>query len=267
MKNNLLLGIMGVWLAVWVALPGTALAQAGLSGNAPSSPEELFQEGNAAYEAGDYGRAIALYDSLHATGLASTASWYNLGNAHFEAGHTAEAVLNYERALRLAPARKDIRNNLLLAKARIPEAVAEVPVFFLTRWGRAALNSRPPGRWLIWSAICMWLAAGLGFGFFRAKKGGFRMAAFWGGIGLVVLSLVFLVFAWRKQTLDTRHPYAVLMAEKAWVKNTPDAGGQDLVQVYGGTKVRFEDAVGEWVEVSFSDRSRGWLERDALEKI
>ena len=46
------------------------------------------------------------------TGVRDPQAHYNLGNACFKAGRLGEAVLWYERALRLAPRDADIRANL-----------------------------------------------------------------------------------------------------------------------------------------------------------
>ena len=43
--------------------------------------------------------------------------YYNLGNSYYKIGDIAKAILNYERALILKPANKDIRSNLEIAKS------------------------------------------------------------------------------------------------------------------------------------------------------
>lgn len=67
---------------------------------------------NAAYREAKYSDAIAGYEGVLNHGLESAQLYYNLGNAYFKAGQTGKAVLNYERAKRLAPRDMDLLANL-----------------------------------------------------------------------------------------------------------------------------------------------------------
>ncbi len=73
--------------------------------------QALFQEAVSAYGRGDYEAAIKGFEALAADGV-SASLLYDLGNSYAQAGQTGRAILNYERALRLAPTDPDIRANL-----------------------------------------------------------------------------------------------------------------------------------------------------------
>ena len=60
-----------------------------------------FDVANAAYADGRYEEAAAGYEALLAEGPNATL-YYNLGNARFKQGELAQAILNYERALKRA---------------------------------------------------------------------------------------------------------------------------------------------------------------------
>ena len=53
--------------------------------------------------------------------------YYNLGNSRFKQGELAQAILNYERALRLKPNYKDAQYNLAFAQSRITDNIVEQP--------------------------------------------------------------------------------------------------------------------------------------------
>ncbi len=76
----------------------------------------LFQKGNEAYSRGDYAQAIAQYEQITETAGYAPSVLYNLANSYALSGQTGRAVLNYERALRLAPSDSDISGNLELVK-------------------------------------------------------------------------------------------------------------------------------------------------------
>lgn len=94
------------------------------------SPAAIFERANSAYNAGNASQAILLYEEIvHHHGL-SAPLLYNLGNSYAQTGQTGKAVLNYERALRMAPGDPDITANLqvlrnsttlFLAPATIPQ--------------------------------------------------------------------------------------------------------------------------------------------------
>ncbi len=77
-----------------------------------TTPDETFNQANAAFVSGKYTDAIRDYESLMAQRGYSAALLYNLGNAHYRNGQIGHAILSYERALWLVPNDADIRANL-----------------------------------------------------------------------------------------------------------------------------------------------------------
>jgi tetratricopeptide (TPR) repeat protein len=75
-----------------------------------------FQEANAAYSRNDFHSAISIYEDLLNDYGYSPGVLYNLANSYAEAGRPGKAILNYERALRLAPNDSDIIGNLQLVR-------------------------------------------------------------------------------------------------------------------------------------------------------
>lgn len=76
----------------------------------------LFGEANEAYSRGNYDQAIEKYEQItQSTGYAPGVL-YNLANSYALSGKVGKAVVNYERALRLAPSDSDITGNLELIK-------------------------------------------------------------------------------------------------------------------------------------------------------
>lgn len=92
-------------LLLWQVTPGRTGA----------GEEQLFQQGNEAYSRGDFEQAIARYQELTTSAGLSPAVLYNLANSYAQSGKIGRAVLNYERALRLA-ADSDISGNLELVR-------------------------------------------------------------------------------------------------------------------------------------------------------
>ncbi len=104
-------------LAALAALLWPAAADAGRN--------DLFGQANAAYDRGEFEQAAALYREIIDQDGLSAGLLYNLANCYAATGRTGLAVLNYERALRLAPADADIQANLALVRkdGGLPEVV------------------------------------------------------------------------------------------------------------------------------------------------
>lgn len=60
---------------------------------------------------------------------ASAKLYYNLGNSYYRLGEMGNAILAYERALRLDPSDDDVRNNLAFVNARITDRPGERGTF------------------------------------------------------------------------------------------------------------------------------------------
>ena len=71
------------------------------------SPTELWTRANQAYTDGNYAEAAADYSAIIDAAPVITRAYapvyYNLGNAHFKQGELSQAILAYERCLRLKP--------------------------------------------------------------------------------------------------------------------------------------------------------------------
>ena len=81
--------------------------------------ETLFAAGNEYYEQGAYVLAIDEYNKILETGYESANVYYNLGNAYFKSGDSAQAVISYERAKRLNPGDSDLTSNYKFVRANI----------------------------------------------------------------------------------------------------------------------------------------------------
>jgi tetratricopeptide (TPR) repeat protein len=94
-------------LLIIVFIPSVTVAQ---------SNQELFEQGNEAYSKRDFSGAVEIYEQLTATSGYGAGLLFNLGNSYARSGQTGKAILNYERALRLAPSDSDIQGNLELVR-------------------------------------------------------------------------------------------------------------------------------------------------------
>lgn len=227
-----------LWAGVLSLLPARA-----------AEPEALFVAANDAYIAGDYPRAIALYDSVQALGYQAAHLYYNLGNAHFKLNHLAPALLNYERCLQLDPTHEDATFNLRLARLRVVDKLEPVPDFFLTQWIRDFINGRSSGTWAWWAIGLVWLALGAGALLLWGRTPSWRRGGFFGGLALLLLALAATGLSLHRRSLERDSGWGIIFSPNAYVKEAP-AGQTDLTILHEGAKVRVLGEQADWVKIS-----------------
>jgi tetratricopeptide (TPR) repeat protein len=191
--------------------------------------------------------------------------YYNLGNARFKQGELAQAILNYERALRLKPNYKDAQYNLAFAQSRITDNIVEQD-FFLSSWARTVRNSLSERTW--WSTsiglfICALIALLL---FLLGRELWLRKTAFHVAWIALLFSLIAGLNAGSLRQRNTLRNEAIITQGVVNVKSSPDRSGTDLFTIHEGTKVTIRETLGEWVNVSVGS-NEGWMKAAHLERI
>jgi tetratricopeptide (TPR) repeat protein len=100
--------------------PGAETAYSKASGN----PAALYNAGNAAYQQAKFDLAAEYFKSaaaLFPNSPARSDAYYNLGNSYLKLGKYQEAIVVYEKSLRLQTNRPDAKKNLQIAKNKARE--------------------------------------------------------------------------------------------------------------------------------------------------
>ena len=223
-----------------------------------------FDAANAAYAEGRYEEAATIYQALINEQPDATL-YYNLGNARFKQGELAQAILNYERALRLQPNHKDAQYNLAFAQSKITDNIVEQD-FFLSAWARAVRNSLKEQTWLIGS-ICLFILALAGLLLFLlGREPWLRKTAFHIAWLALLFSLIAGLNAASLHKRDTLRNEAIITQGVVNGKSSPDRSGTDLFTVHEGTKVTIRETLGEWANIRVGNYE-GWVRLQNLERI
>jgi tetratricopeptide (TPR) repeat protein len=231
------------------------------------SPAQLFQQGNSAYQQGNYTAAISAYEAILKTGVSGGELCFNLGNAYYKQGDMGRAILNYERALRLMPGDDDLRHNLQLANLLIVDKIEVTPRLFIWDWwdGLKAWFSLSGITWLVYALLV--LTAGAVVAIILARSYAVRKI---GVLATLVIGLVLVVavVALVDKARDAgRSDEAIIIATITTIKNSPDEKSSDAFVLHAGVKVRITDIVNHWVQIRLADGKVGWMEQSAAEKI
>ena len=192
--------------------------------------------------------------------MESASLYCNLGNAYFKQQNIAEAIVNYERALKLSPSYSDAKYNLAIANEMIQDKIDPVPEFILKVWARNIANLMDSNAWA-WLFV-FFLAATLALGllFILGSTASSRRAGFFTALVTLLLGVFSLTFSIWLRNENLREDYAVITRPVISVKSSPSEGSaKDLFILHEGTKVTVIDQVGNWSNIELSDGRQGWM--------
>ena len=225
----------------------------------------LFADANAQYAEGNYAEAASQYEQIIAE-QPSAEAYYNLGNAYFKQGELAQAILAYERALRIEPSYKDAKHNLLFAQSRIIDNIEDTQSFFLSNWLKAIRNALGLPAWMGLSiALFVYTLIGL-FLFAFSQTVWLRKTAFYTTMVALIISVIACVNAGSLHKRDTQRAEAIITQGIVNAKSSPDRSGTDLFTIHEGTKVEITETIGDWCCIHVGNYI-GWMPLAYLERI
>lgn len=220
------------------------------------------------YMANEFDSAIDVYEAVLATGKESHELYFNLGNAYYKKDNIGKAILNYERALLLAPNDKDILFNITLAKSKAVDKVSEPYRIFFVEWRDALVNLFTLSAWTtiaIAAFVVLLLSLLL---FLWSNKVAVRKTGFFVAIISLVVTLFANYAAYQLYTSLTNRNAAIILQPSVTAKSTPDKSGTDLFVIHEGRKVHIsDDTMKAWKEIELEDGTAGWVPASSLEII
>ena len=217
--------------------------------------DSLWDAGVAAYSDGRYYEAAVIL-------------FYNIGNAFFKQSNYPQAIIYYERALKLDPSYSDARFNLEYANGFVQDKIEPVPEFILKSIARKLCYVLGSDAWAVLFLVFLAAALAMAVMFLLSSSVGRRRTGFYCGIVFLLLSLASLGFSlWqRSDYMDSDD--AIVTAPVSAVKSSPgDGSAKDLFVIHEGTKVKVLDEVGGWKNISLADGRQGWMMSRDMEVI
>lgn len=231
------------------------------------TPIELATQGDNSFRMGEYADAIENYEAVLAMGNTSAELYYNLGNAYYREEQMAQAILNYERALRLKPNMSDAKENLLLANSHTTDRITQLPRLFIVRWIDWLCTAVTP---TAWRTVWLLLFALLGISLVLLRIGRQTSLRKAGLVGIIV-SAVLLICATLLLVGATNrynaHNQAIVMEQAITVKSSPEQQSVDKMLLHEGTKVDVLEELSGWYKIRIADGTTGWCSSASIERI
>lgn len=229
--------------------------------------EATFQEGNLAYESGNFEKAIESYEILTQIGFGSENTSFNLANAYFKTKQIGKSILYYEKVLKQNPKNEDAIKNLAFVKTKLEHNLNELPDLFFVTWWKNLVYLFKADTWA-WIAIFFaWSAlAALAFYFF-SKNSWFKKAAF----SKVIIFTVFALFSFLIMKINNgsiaNKTEMILVSKQSQAKDAPSQKAQDLDLFYEGSKLEVLDSLEGFYKTKNADKQVVWVSKSDFEII
>jgi len=244
---------MLVWILAAPA-PATALPQAVV---------DAFQEGNRAYQEGDFAGAAAAYTRILEGGRTAPGLEFNLGNAYLKEGDLGRAVLHYRRALKLDPTYENALANLDYARSLTQDVKPETDPEVSWSWiAHLRLGPEAAASLLVASLIAFFGVAAFRLFLLRDKL--WTMLLQGTLVGIALLLGTALLFEWSQSRKEDE---GVLLAPEVAVRAGPGEGQTVAFRLHSGTEVHLLRHASGWREVKVADGLQGWIPEAAVEPI
>ena len=228
---------------------------------------KLWDQAAATYAEGDFEKAIEIYKTLEKEQGVSASLYYNLGNSYFKNHNLANAILNYNRALKLYPTSSDILHNLAIANATTTNKIKEMPKFFVVRWIESARNIMSSDAWANISIVGLAIFLALAVSFLLSRNSGTRKSSFTLGAIMLFVTITSAIASTTQMEIQSDDTYFIVMENNVAVKSSPDNAGKDIFILNEGVKVNVTENLGKWSKIVIVSGDTGWLETINIEKI
>ena len=237
-----------------------------LSFNAWSiNADSLFSEANKIYQENNYEQANTIYKSILNEGYFSNELYLNLGNSYFKMDSIPQAILYYEKGLKISPADEDLTHNLrqcnLLIKDKNPIKksilISELIYSFLGKspnyWATSSL--------LLMGVLCLMLL------FYKiSPELKWQKINFYSAIVVSLLFLFSVGLAWLSKNRIEDTNYGVMFSPSTKILVEPSENAAAAYLLHEGSKAKIIAENSEWYEISF-DKKVGWIKKYHLKKI
>ncbi len=224
------------------------------------SPVDIFESANEAYNNGQYGEAVDLYESIIDRNVHSSELYFNLGNAYYKLNQVAPSIYYFEKALMLNPNDDEIRKNLSFAQNMTIDSIEEIPEVGISRMINNATSIFSYNGWARMAVIFMLVFVSLFLLYYFSVSTAKKRLMFLGSFIALGISILSLSIAFRSFDRFKKDNPAIIFAEITEVRSDPNLRSEVVFNLHEGTKVQVLESFNtDWSKIKLSDGKTGWI--------
>lgn len=184
----------------------------------------------------------------------------------FKQSDYANAMLYYEKALKLSPSNEDIQLNINITRSRLVGDTYVMPDFILLRWVKYISGLIPLPVWAVLFISLFILTCVMFFVYFFSLNK--KVLFFYICLGCLVLSLSSMLLGIVRQNIVNDNTNAIIMKSNTHLRETKNITAKDIVIMYKGQKVKILENSGDtWIKVQTEDNKVGYMENKNFRRI
>ncbi len=226
--------------------------------------DTIFSRATAAYNEGDYNKAIESYEQILENGEHSAALYFNLGNCYYKLDKIGPSIYYYEKALLLEPNDSEILNNLGYAKNMRLDAFEEMPKTAMEKLYDSTVNILSFEGWAKAAILLMALFVLFYIAYYLLQPARQKRISFVLSLACVGLGLLTLVFAYLQFDKFKSDNPAIIFEKEVRVLSEPNKRSSEVFTLHEGTKVNVLEGLDDWKKIKISDGQTGWLSKQDL---
>lgn len=230
-----------------------------------ASDEETFHKAEKLYRAGDYDKAIELYQSTLGENEISAITFYNIGNCYYKKSDFIHALLYYEKSNKYDPGNESTLLNIEITQSKLTDTKENLNSG-ISGWIYTIVNSRKADYWSYLSIGLSILGSVFLFLMFFSTQLSLKRMALATSFASFFFSLVFFVFSWYQIGYFNSEKEGMIITQNAEARSEPDAKSKAVFIVPGGMKIKILQQKEDWTEISLNSNV-GWVKTQELEKI
>ena len=227
-----------------------------------SETARTFLDGIKHYKEDRFAEAAAAFSSVADMGIKNGKLFYNIGNAYLKNGDIGNAILWYERSLKLLLHDPDLKFNYEYAQSLTKDEKGdkEFPLVRILFFWKYLLSQN----WIQWSAICcnliFWTLMTV-----RMFQRKFRFRTL--GHVILTLGLVFTLTAVYNDYETDFTKEAVILPSRVSIRSGLTDDATELFVLHAGTKVKIDKEKDAYIRIFFSEGKIGWIKKSDADVI
>lgn len=220
---------------------------------------DRFDEANQRYHDGKYAEAVQVYEEIIKSNPQPVV-YYNLGNAYFKARKPGLAILNYKRALALAPRDRDIRQNLGFASQLIEYKIEDKRSWYVRKLDKLLTRVTLMECWSVALGGYFIFTFGLFISLILNRRPIFGRS---GALALVFVLFCSFPLLLKYGVLGGGRP-AVVIEPQAEVRYGPSTTDSIAFRLVEGLEVSLQGEERDWCRIQLTDGRSGWLPKSQV---
>jgi len=223
--------------------------------------QPFFTKANTAYANDSITKAIALYDSILASGKESGELYYNLGNCYYKNKDWANAIWHYEKSLQLTN-NEQAKENLALTKRKIIDRIEALPQLFYKKWWISTQELLSTKHWQYLAILSIFLAL-----FFEVLNKLLNKNTKKYYIFFLTSSLLLLLISSSSYQNKIDKKEGIIFSSPAEIYSEPIESCRTPSILRSGTKIEIIGREKDWIQIKEANGNRGWILQNSVKEL